>query len=81
MSLSLASRETDLPLVMQSLKENGMTAIDASEDEMAKSHGKYLLGGTRVVEQERLFRFSFPERPGALGLFLDILPDNINGRH
>ena len=47
-----------------------MPAEDMSHNELAKSHSRYLIGGRAVVPDERLFRFRFPERPGALQRFL-----------
>jgi len=47
-----------------------MKGYDISDDEMAKSHSRYMIGGAQRVENERLFRFEFPERPGALRKFL-----------
>ena len=45
-----------------------------SDNEMAKVHVRYMVGGRAVgVAHERLFRFQFPERPGALMKFLDAL--------
>ncbi|WVQ91476.1 threonine ammonia-lyase, biosynthetic [Cryptococcus gattii] len=49
---------------------HGIEAVDLSEDEFAKSHVRHLVGGRSAVEHERIFRFEFPERPGALGNFL-----------
>ena len=40
---------------------------------MAKTHAKFLVGGKKSIPHERLFRFSFPERPGNLGHFLSSL--------
>ncbi|KAJ3403071.1 hypothetical protein HDV05_008079, partial [Chytridiales sp. JEL 0842] len=40
---------------------------------MAKAHARYLVGGRHAVPHERLYRFSFPERPGALNHFLSTL--------
>lgn len=47
-----------------------MEPRDISDNEMAKSHARYLIGGRKKVENERVFRFEFPERPGALKKFL-----------
>ena len=45
--------------------------VDMSDNEMAKLHVRYMVGGHgRGIEHERLFRFEFPERPGALLKFL-----------
>ncbi len=60
-----------------SLREAGYRVLDMSDNEMAKVHVRYMVGGRAVgVAHERLFRFQFPERPGALMKFLDVLgPD------
>ncbi len=46
---------------------------DLSDDEVAKLHIRYLVGGRATIENERLFRVEFPERPGALLTFLERL--------
>lgn len=46
---------------------------DLSDDEVAKLHVRYLIGGHANIENERLFRVEFPERPGALLTFLERL--------
>lgn len=48
-----------------------MKPLDISDNEMAKSHARYLSGGRSKVPDERMFRFEFPERPGALRKFLE----------
>jgi threonine dehydratase len=54
--------------------EAGYTALDMSDDEMAKLHVRYMVGGrAHGLEHERLFRFEFPERPGALLRFLQAI--------
>jgi len=52
------------------LAKKGYPALDLSDNEMAKLHIRHLVGGHAGVEDERLFRFEFPERPGALMNFL-----------
>jgi threonine dehydratase len=47
--------------------------VDLSDDEIAKLHIRYLIGGHGHLPDERLFRVSFPERPGALLRFLESL--------
>lgn len=64
------ARETELRSIVEALASDGMRATDISGNEMAKSHGRYLVGGRQKVPNERLFRFEFPERPGALRKFL-----------
>ena len=50
---------------------------------MAKTHIRYMVGGHAAVEHEVVYRFTFPERPGALLKFLDTLgqPWNISMFH
>jgi len=61
-------KETLLGLVAGS----GYRVLDMSDDEMAKLHVRYMIGGhAHGLAHERLFRFEFPERPGALLRFLE----------
>ncbi|KAF9349437.1 hypothetical protein BGX26_012261 [Mortierella sp. AD094] len=64
-------RRKELPPIMESIAKDGMKVWDISDDEMAKSHARYMIGGRSKVEHERMFRFKFPERPGALLQFLE----------
>ncbi|KAL1677292.1 tryptophan synthase beta subunit-like PLP-dependent enzyme [Schizophyllum commune] len=68
--LQTPDRTREVQMVLDELNKDGMTGIDISDDEMAKSHGRYMIGGPQNVPNERLFRFEFPERPGALRKFL-----------
>jgi len=53
--------------------------VDLTDNEMAKMHIRYMVGGRGVgVSNERLFRFEFPERPGALLRFLDRMGERWN---
>ncbi len=53
------------------LKNAGYGVTDMTDNEMAKLHVRYMVGGHRGnVANERLYRFEFPERPGALLKFL-----------
>ncbi|MEO0366061.1 MAG: threonine ammonia-lyase, biosynthetic [Pseudomonadota bacterium] len=51
----------------------GYEAHDLSDNELAQLHIRHLAGGRMRVAGERLYRFEFPERPGALAAFLDAL--------
>jgi threonine dehydratase len=54
------------------LARHGMPAVDLSDNELAKLHVRHLVGGrTPEAAGEMLYRFEFPERPGALMNFLD----------
>jgi threonine dehydratase len=49
-------------------------AIDLTHDELAKEHIRHMVGGHSALSQdERLLRFEFPERPGALLKFLSLM--------
>jgi threonine dehydratase len=68
--LQIARRGEAATLVRQ-LAEHGYEARDLSQDELAKLHLRHLVGGQSAsARSERLFRFEFPERPGALLRFL-----------
>ncbi|KAJ8518287.1 hypothetical protein ONZ45_g4648 [Pleurotus djamor] len=64
------ARAAEVDGILSALERDGMKASDISDNEMAKSHGRYMIGGCQSVPNERLFRFEFPERPGALRTFL-----------
>lgn len=53
------------------LNSSGYKTIDLTDNELAKTHLRYMIGGRSAeATRERLFRFWFPERPGALTRFL-----------
>jgi threonine dehydratase len=57
--------------LMAHFTRSGYQAIDLTENELAKTHLRYMIGGrSPEAHRERLFRFWFPERPGALARFL-----------
>ncbi|WPG38690.1 threonine ammonia-lyase, biosynthetic [Variovorax sp. EBFNA2] len=59
--------------------EHGFDALDLTHDELAKEHLRHLVGGrTGLAHDERLLRFVFPERPGALLKFLSLMRPNWN---
>ena len=71
LGVSVASREETQRLVA-TLTRHGIAAADLSDNEMAKLHGRHLVGGRVALKQaEMLYRFEFPERPGALMNFLN----------
>jgi len=61
----------------RSLREAGYSVVDMSENELALLHARHMVGGRgRGLANERLMRFEFPERPGALRRFVDLMnPD------
>lgn len=69
--LALTEGRKEKESVIKTLKDSGYTVHDMSDNEVAKLHVRYMIGGHgRGIEHERLFRFEFPERPGALLKFL-----------
>lgn len=58
---------------------HGFAAVDLTGDELSKEHVRYMVGGrARLAGDERLYRFDFPERPGALMRFLSNMHPNWN---
>jgi threonine dehydratase len=71
LGVSVSGREEAQRLISQ-LDRHHMKAVDLSDNELAKLHVRHLVGGrTREAGNEMLYRFEFPERPGALMNFLD----------
>jgi threonine dehydratase len=69
--VQVGSRSESLKLVA-SLQKHGLPTLDLSDDEMAKLHVRHMVGGhAPLVKNELLYRFEFPERPGALMRFLE----------
>jgi threonine dehydratase len=62
--------ENDFEGIMHNLKEKNFSCLDLTHNELAKIHVRHMAGGRSNVENERLFRFEFPESPGALQRFL-----------
>ncbi len=70
--------------VIETLQSNGYQVEDLTDNEMAKLHIRYMVGGRKALPtsegnvQERVYRFQFPERPGALMKFLSHLAGRWN---
>lgn len=65
------SDRADAAVVREALSTHGFTTLDLVEDELSKQHLRYMVGGrSHLGAGERLYRFEFPERPGALMRFL-----------
>ena len=70
------SETTDL---VDKLQRSKLPTLDLSDNEMAKLHLRHLVGGhAPEAKDEILFRFEFPERPGALMNFLNSMSHNWN---
>jgi threonine dehydratase len=72
------NRAESLRLV-DSLRRHGLPTLDLTDDEMAKAHVRHMVGGhAPQVDHEVIYRFEFPERPGALMKFLDSMRHDWN---
>ena len=69
--IQLRGGTTERGEVLDELTALGFVVVDLTDNEMAKLHIRHMVGGRSAgLENERLFRFEFPERPGALTDFL-----------
>ena len=68
-----AHTDGDFDEVLGELERNDYQCKDLSKNKLAKLHARYFGGGRANVPHERLFRFEFPESPGALKNFLERL--------
>jgi threonine dehydratase len=60
--------------VAQTLTRNGFKSLDLTHDDLARDHIRHMVGGhSLLAKDERLLRFEFPERPGALMKFLSAM--------
>jgi len=75
--VQVGSRAESLKLV-DSLRRHGLDTLDLTEDEMAKLHVRHMVGGHATVDNELIYRFEFPERPGALMKFLNSMSASWN---
>jgi len=69
--VSLSHGKSEREALIENLNTGGFRVCDMTDNEMAKQHVRYMVGGhAPTLEHERVFRFEFPERPGALLKFL-----------
>jgi threonine dehydratase len=65
--------------ITSNYEKHGFKALDLTHDELAKLHIRHLVGGkSPLAHDELLYRFEFPERPGALMRFLACMAPNWN---
>ena len=67
------ANEAEKSEIIADLTKNGFDVEDMSDDDIAKTHVRYLMGGRVSNHHERLYSFEFPEQKGALLKFLEIL--------
>ena len=62
-----------------SFNKQGFATLDLTHDDLAQEHIRHMVGGhSPLAQDERLLRFVFPERPGALLKFLSLMRPNWN---
>jgi threonine dehydratase len=69
--------------IVRNLRRHGLQTLDLSDNEMAKTHVRHMVGGRAPFVRnagapELLYRFEFPERPGALMRFLESMRSDWN---
>lgn len=65
--------------ITKHFEKQGFKTLDLTHDELAKGHIRHLVGGkSELAHDELLYRFEFPERPGALMRFLDSVAPHWN---
>lgn len=73
------SQADDAEKTQKLLEKNKFQVLNLTNDDLAKTHLRYMVGGrSALAEHEELYRFEFPERPGALMRFLDSMSPEWN---
>jgi len=77
--LELSHGAAERAEIIRAFEAAGHRVIDMSDDELAKLHVRHMVGGQAPgITDERLYRFEFPERPGALLKFLQAVGSRWN---
>jgi threonine dehydratase len=72
--VQLSNGMTERQFLIERLRNADFPVEDLSDNEMAKLHVRHMVGGrSPAISNERMFRFEFPERPGALLDFLNAI--------
>jgi threonine dehydratase len=70
--VELSEGDDEKDRIIAALRERDYEVLDMTDNEMAKLHIRYMVGGHGpIIRDELLYRFQFPERPGALLKFLE----------
>src|SRR5262245_44467846 len=76
--ITIAKRE-EAEKIARSFERHGFPTVNLTGDELAKEHVRHMVGGrSELAHDERLYRFEFPERPGALMRFLEAVHTDWN---
>jgi len=79
LGLRVGSGGKEHDTIMKALGKNGYSVVDLSDNDTAKLHIRYMVGGRLPnIENEVIYRFEFPERPGALLNFLNHMGERWN---
>ena len=77
--IKLSNGIKDKNQILSNLKTNKYKVIDLTDNEVAKLHIRYMVGGvSNSASNEMIFRFIFPEKPGELFNFLNAVGSNWN---
>ena len=77
--VQLTGGDAEREELIETLRGEGYPVVDMTDNEMAKTHIRFMVGGhAPSLEHETLYRFEFPERPGALLRFLSSMGKNWN---
>ena len=72
--VGLTTTKGESAKIANNFNKHGFKALDLTHDELAKEHIRHMVGGhSNLAQDERLLRFVFPERPGALLKFLSLM--------
>jgi threonine dehydratase len=77
--VGIAADPAESAKLVAALQSQGLPTLDLTDNEVAKLHLRHLVGGhAPQVKNEKVFRFEFPEKPGALMKFLDTMGHDWN---
>lgn len=78
--VKIGADQNERHALIQTLEDNGYAALDMTDNDLAKYHVRHMVGGhgPSDLNDELLYRFEFPERPGALLNFLRKLSKHFN---
>ncbi len=77
--VQLLNGQFEADKILEKLNKAKINVINLSDNEMAKLHVRHMVGGRSAgIKNEKLFRFEFPERPGALLDFLNAIGTDWN---
>jgi threonine dehydratase len=77
--VKLKQGDSEKQQIIATLQQGCHEVVDMTDNELAKLHVRYMVGGRAAhLTDERVYRFQFPERPGALLQFLEALHEEWN---